>query len=218
MKDKGKNNRDNIDNRKLSEAEQVRKADYEALKERLESQGYREHKLTMTSGYANTMAIVVALPIIIPLIIVYVLRNEGLDYVASGEGSLLWAMCLLVLIVAHEGIHGITWGIFAENHFKSISFGFILKYLTPYCTCKDVLKKYQIIVGAVMPTIILGILPSIVGIFLGSGFWFWIGIIMIIGGGGDFLCVWNVLSYRSDAKEKLYMDHPYEIGTVVFER
>ncbi len=31
-------------------------------------------------------------------------------------------------------------------------------------------------------------------------------------------CVIKVLGYKSKYKDKLYVDHPYEIGIVVFEK
>lgn len=69
-----------------------------------------------------------------------------------------------------------------------------------------------------MPTLVLGLIPAVVGIFLNDGFWFGFGVLMIIGGGGDILCVGKILMYRSEATDRLYLDHPYEIGTIIFER
>ena len=69
-----------------------------------------------------------------------------------------------------------------------------------------------------MPLIILGIIPSIVGICIGSLKVLIFGIVMIISAGGDILLVVQILRYKSQAKEVLYVDHPTQAGGVVFER
>lgn len=70
---------------------------------------------------------------------------------------LIWQLPFtLMLTVVHELIHGITWGIFAEKHFQSINFGVIWKMLTLYCHCSVPLKKWQYVLGAAMPTLVLG--------------------------------------------------------------
>ena len=38
---------------------------------------------------------------------------------------------IIIGIILHELIHGVTWAIFAKNGFKSIKFGILLKMLTP---------------------------------------------------------------------------------------
>ena len=57
------------------------------------------------------------------------------------EGLWMFLIVFMILIVVHELIHGFTWGMFAQSKLKAISFGFIWQYLTPYCTCKEPLKK-----------------------------------------------------------------------------
>lgn len=55
-------------------------------------------------------------------------------------------------------------------------------------------------------------------IFTGSLFWFIMGELMILAGGGDLTILLKLLRYKSKKEEILYMDHPYECGLVVFER
>lgn len=129
----------------------------------------------------------------------------------------LFYVLLVVLICVHELIHGITWAIFAPSHWKTVEFGFIKEYLTPYCTCGEPLKKWQYIIGALMPTILLGILPASVAVFTGSWLLLILGIALIFGGGGDLTIVLELLRHRSTAREVLYIDHPYAAGVVAFE-
>ena len=130
----------------------------------------------------------------------------------------LFALCFIVLIFAHEGLHGLTWGIFAPEHLKSIEFGFIKEYLTPYCTCKETLRRGEYILGLLMPMLLLGILPSLIGVLTGSFFLLGLGLMMILGAGGDFTIFLKILFHRSIGRETLFLDHPTKVGLIVFER
>ena len=205
------------DNRKLSKAEEKRKKLYEEKKKELLAQGYEEKDLTISVLKANVMAIVLGLPIIILLLILFIYKNQSGLYTFSFYGPVVFLVIFAVLVVVHELIHGLFWAIYAKHHLKSIEFGFIVSSLTPYCCCKEMLTKSQYIIGGIMPTVILGIIPAII-IFTGSIFWFAMGELMILSGGGDMTILLKLLRYKSKKEEILYMDHPYECGLVVFER
>ena len=194
------------DNRKLSKSEQKRKKLYEEKKKELLAQGYEEKDLTIGVVYANIMAFVLGLPIIILLLILFIYKNQSGIYTFSIYGPVVFLIVFAVLVVVHELIHGLFWAIYAKNHLKSIEFGFMISSLTPYCCCKDMLTKSQYIVGGIM------------SIFTGSLFWFIMGELMILAGGGDLTILLKLLRYKSKKEEILYMDHPYECGLVVFER
>lgn len=206
------------DNRKLSKSEQKRKKLYEEKKNELLAQGYEEKDLTIGVVYANIMAFVLGLPIIILLLILFIYKNQSGIYTFSIYGPVVFLIVFAVLVVVHELIHGLFWAIYAKNHLKSIEFGFMISSLTPYCCCKDMLTKSQYIVGGIMPTVLLGIVPAVISIFTGSLFWFIMGELMILAGGGDLTILLKLLRYKSKKEEILYMDHPYECGLVVFER
>lgn len=206
------------DNRKLSKAEEKRKKLYEEKKKELIAKGYEEKDLTISVVKANVMAFVLGMPIIILLFILFIYKNQSGIYTFSIRESVGFLFLFAILVVLYELIHGLFWAIFAKNHLKSIEFGFIASSLTPYCCCKDMLTKSQYIIGGIMPTVILGIIPAVISIFTGSVFWFVMGELMILSGGGDMTILLNLLRYKSDKKEILYMDHPYECGLIVFER
>jgi hypothetical protein len=92
------------------------------------------------------------------------------------------------------------------------------EYLTPYCTCKCPLTKGKYIIGALMPLLILGLLPMAVGIGIGSFFWLLLGIIMTVSAGGDIMIVMMIMKYKSQAEDILYLDHPTQAGGVLFEK
>ena len=116
----------------------------------------------------------------------------------------------------HELIHGITWGFFAGR--SAIEYGIIWSMLTPYCTCSKPLTRGQYILGGLMPTLVLGTVLTAAACISGSLFWLFTAVIMILGGGGDFLIALKILLHKSKGKASLYYDHPYECGVVVFEK
>ena len=67
--------------RPLTKAEQLRKERFEAQKAELEAQGYRTEDLTIGLVYANVMAIVLGLPVVIILGICFFLKTQ----LCSGE-------------------------------------------------------------------------------------------------------------------------------------
>lgn len=202
--------------KKLSKAAQKRKEEFEELTQNLIAQGYQAKVLSIGAIEANVFSLFVTVPFIIVYLVLYWIAGNSF-YMEQVE-FYIGLLVFLVLIVAHELIHGITFSFMVENGWKSISFGFSLEGLMPYCTCNQPMKKKQMIISALMPTIFLGFLPGIAAIMNGSFFLLFVAMLMIIGGGGDFLIIINLLRYKSSAKEVIFIDHPYEIGTAVFER
>lgn len=207
-------------NRKLSEKEQKRLAVFEETCERFLQQGYKMTNLTIGIVNANLTVMLLAIPIVAIGILLFVWKNPIALLRPTPQGSLLLVLLLVVLIVVHELLHGLTWSLFSEHHFKDIEFGFMKEFLTPYCTCMTPLSKSQYIWGALMPCIILGILPAALGILLGSSLLFWIGIIMILAAGGDIMIVVKVMAFKkqSESKEILVYDHPTQAGSVILEK
>ena len=207
-------------NRKLSAKEQKRLSAFEETCESFIQQGYRKNDLTIGIVKANLFVLLLAIPVVAIGVLLFVWRNPISLLTPTPQGSLLFIVAFLVLIVAHELIHGLTWSMYAEHHFKDIEFGFMKEYLTPYCTCTTPLLKRHYIMGALMPCIVLGILPTAFGILLGSHLLFWIGIVMILSAGGDIMIVWKVLAFKKqdESKEILIYDHPTQAGSVIFEK
>ena len=127
-------------------------------------------------------------------------------------------MLILCLSILHELIHGITWSLFAKNHFQSIDFGIIWSSFSPYCTCSEPLRKWQYLLGVAMPTLVLGGGVAVAAVIANQLLLFFLAEIMILSGGGDFLILLKILLYRTEKKESMYCDHPYECGFVVFEK
>ncbi len=204
----------------LTDKEQARAERFSTIAENLKAQGYEQHDLTVDITEANVQGLLSMLPF--GLIFVLLFVKYGLNDIrdlALGLTDLgIMIIGMFALIVLHELIHGLTWSFFCKNHFKSIEFGVIWSMLTPYCTCAEPLRKNQYLIGAAMPTIIVGFLLGAVAIVSSSTLLAWLALIMIFAGGGDMLIIIKVLAYKSEKQEIVYIDHPYECGLVVFER
>lgn len=203
-------------NRKLSADEQLRLQQFEALAQNMQEKGYRRTDLTVSIIKANIFSVILLIPTAVIGFGLFALNNRGLNVSA---GFPLWFFPIfLVLIVVHELIHGLTWAVFTEHHWKDIAFGIMMQYLTPYCSCRVPLARGPYIIGALMPMLVLGILPMAYGILQGNLWILVIGIIMTDAAAGDILIVKNILTYRSDAADVVYMDHPTQAGGVIFEK
>lgn len=205
--------------RKLSPAEQRRIERFDALSAELMEQGYEKHELTVGIVRANVVALVLAIPLCIVAALVFNAFNPKAAISGIGPNSfIIFFAAIIVLTVVHELIHGITWSCFSEHGWKDIDFGFMVEYLTPYCTCSTPLPKGAYITGALMPLIVLGIIPTIAAIALGSWLLLTIGLVMIISAGGDMLIVFELLRHRQSGAEMLIYDHPTQAGCATFER
>lgn len=206
--------------RKLTPAEQKRKEQFALVCEEMERQGYRKIDLTIGVVKANLLALIVMLPFAALSGAVVLSRVSFLSMaeLMSPFDFLLFLLVMLLLTAVHEGIHALTWAMFGKDYWKSIRFGVIWKALTPYCTCLRPAKRGQYILGAAMPTLVLGIGLTAAAALTGVYWVFILALAMIFGGGGDFTIILKILLHRQCGKEAVYYDHPYECGVVVFEK
>lgn len=205
--------------RKLSPAEEKRLAHYNELRSVMEADGYTCRELTVGIVKANIFALLLAVPVFAIAFALFILVNrDGNNTGISAGSGIVYLLLLIILVFVHEGLHGITWGIFAPHHMKDIEFGFMKEYLTPYCTCTAPLKKGPYILGAFMPCLVLGIIPCIIAIMTGNISLLILGVIGILTAGGDLMIILMILRYRSKSQDIVWMDHPTQAGCAVFER
>jgi len=206
------------DKRKLTEKELKRKNDFEKLNSEMQQKGYKTKNIIINTQQAKPLCLLIMLPFItLAFWRYYHVNGFNLDCLSLG-----FVVALIVLIscltILHELIHGITWGLFAKNHFHSIDFGIIWSSFSPYCTCSDPLKKWQYLLGTAMPTLVLGGGSAVAAVMTNQLLIFLPAEYMIVSGGGDFLIILKSILYHTDKKECVYCDHPYECGFVVFEK
>lgn len=202
--------------RKLTEKERRRKEKFDALCKEMAESGYAKTDLTVGIVAANLLAFVIMAPFMaLALILFFYIAGIGNITLSLWE-PLAVLPAFIAFAAVHELIHGITWGFFAGR--SAIEYGIIWSMLTPYCTCSKPLTRGQYILGGLMPTLVLGTALTAAACISGSLFWLFTAVIMILGGGGDFLIALKILLHKSKGKAALYCDHPYECGVVVFEK
>jgi len=112
--------------------------------------------------------------------------------------GILGIVIFILGIITHEILHGIFYALFLKNGLKSIKIGIVLKKGFAYCESKEVMRTNQFIIGLMMPTIILGIIPSIISIFNGSMGLFLFGLVFTMAGAGDILILTRIIKDRNE--------------------
>lgn len=202
--------------RKLSEAEQRRLEHFEKISEEMVQKGYTRRDLTIDMKKATVFSIILLIPLFAIGYGLYYPVDHTFSF--SSFGIPVFLVLFVLLIVIHELIHGLCWSFFTPNRFKDIEFGIMKPSMNPYCTCLVPLQKGHYLFGTVMPFIVLGIIPMIAGIVSRNSAVLLMGILMADSAAGDLMIIQKVTGFKTDAKEVIYMDHPTEAGSVLFER
>jgi len=212
--------------RKLTEAEIKRKANFKAKEAALLEKGYKRKDLTVSIAKANFVGVLLTIPFIAAILAGYYLYNGHFGVLTLlKDDSPTYFIYLAVIFVSfiplaviHELIHGFVWSRGTENGLKDIQYGFIKEQLTPYCACLCPLSKKMYIIGSMMPMTILGILLGIVSIFTGQLLLLVISLLQVSGGAGDILITSMLLRYKTKGKDVVLLDHPTDCGLVAFEK
>lgn len=187
--------------------------------------GYVKEERFIDLYKANIFALFLFIPIILLYTLPFYLiweRNENpfvfiknMLEITSLSSALIGVLIVVIGVVVHELIHGITWSCYTKNGFRSIKFGVLLKMLTPYCHCKEPLRIRQYIIGALMPSIILGIIPIIYAWYSGNIHILLFAIFFTVSAAGDFMIVH--LIWREDMRS-LVLDHSSEAGCFIYKK
>lgn len=115
-------------------------------------------------------------------------------------------------IVLHEILHGAGWIWFGKVSSEAIRFGFHWKSLTPYVHCTVPVRAHAYRIALVLPALVLGVLPGIVGMI---GGWAWLalfGALFLAAASVDLLVLWVIRALKGDV---LVRDHPTRAGCIV---
>lgn len=126
----------------------------------------------------------------------------------------LFVIIIFIGIILHELIHGLTWALFVKERLSAIKFGILKEYLTPYCHCKGFLRVKHYITGAIMPAILLGVLPTLWAFINGSVMIFFLGVYFIVAASGDFLIIYLL---RNEGYNNYVKDHETKPGCIVYK-
>lgn len=165
---------------------------------------------TMGMGRVNLIAFAMMIPIVLVILVPFILLWDYETFTMGiGAFSNYYLLTFLGGIIIHELLHGLTWGLFAKKGLKSIKFGMKWKYLTPYCHCKEPLKVKHYKIGGAMPLLLMGIVPSIIGLLVGNGAVLSIGIFFTWAAGGDIIALFML----NKLENNVYVsDHPEKMG------
>ncbi|KQC11370.1 MAG: hypothetical protein APR54_10995 [Candidatus Cloacimonas sp. SDB] len=159
-----------------------------------------------------------SLPIIIFITIIMMasyLFIWGKTYFLAEFFQLRLSLFIPILIggfVLHELIHVMSYHFLGKVPFSNLKIGFKLKSITPYAYCSQpiLLSAYRL--SALMPGIILGIIPAIISLITGNTFIFILAVIFLIAAGGDLLIIWML---RKIPLNYLVQDHPEKAGCII---
>jgi hypothetical protein len=147
--------------------------------------------LSMSMERANILILLTSIPVVIAQFVIFIL-------------------VLLVGVVVHEFIHGVTWAIFGRKLFSAIKFGLQWNTFTPHAHLKEPVEVNAYRLGALMPGWILGILTYLQSLWTGNGNLFRFSPIHTATAGGDWLI-------RGVKAGMLVEDHPIHAGCYVLE-
>ena len=175
-----------------------------------EIEGYNIELRTIGMLKANIVAIVVmALLGVLGLMAMYAIWGDF--SLGNPWNGMLFIIGFWVGVAVHELIHGFTWMWVTHSSFRHLRFGLLRGGV--YCHIDVPMSKRKYVVGALMPLLLLGILPFLLSFATHSLWLMLFGVIFIGCAMGDVLIVWAI---RHDSADTLVYDHPSEAGCVVY--
>jgi len=185
--------------------------------ETLDRENFDEEKIIINIKWANVFGLIVLLLALVLFgIPFFLLWREKMTLSSVNFLSLtVYFVGLLIGIVVHEAIHGLFFAVFSEEKFRAIKFGVLPKdkLFTPYCHCKEILYVNHYRIAAIMPLIILGIIPAAISLVFGNLLLLLLGVLFISAGSGDLLMVIKLFREKKNA---LIFDLPDDAGFIVY--
>ena len=136
----------------------------------------------------------------------------GFTWNLSTIAFLKFSLLNFIGLILHEMIHGIAFIIIGKAKISDVKFGVIWKNLTPYAHCKVPLSMRAYKISILLPVIITGFIPLIIGLCINSLLIVLVSVFLIAGGLGDWFMYRKL---RPFANNTVVIDHPSEIGCIV---
>jgi hypothetical protein len=169
--------------------------------------------LSISMAQVNIVVLFISIPLLILQFAVFLLLH-GTAGLKPAWSSILLILAVLLGVVIHELIHGITWAVFGRKPLSAIKFGFQWKTFTPYAHLKEPVEVNAYRLGAFMPGFILGILAYVLSLIIGHGDLFWFSLVHTSAAGGDWLILWLLRDVKAGRQVQ---DHPTNAGCYVLE-
>ncbi len=165
--------------------------------------------VTMSIARANALALVLVPPLVALFLVPYALLWGGLALL-DGVDRFSLPIVLLAFaasIVLHEALHGVGYLVAGGASRSSARFG--VWDLTPYAHCAAPMPAHAYRTAVLLPLLVLGVLPGIVGLAFGNATLTLYATLMTVSTAGDLLVVWAIRSVPGDT---LVRDHPSRVG------
>jgi len=169
--------------------------------------------LSISMARANILVMFISLPVVILQFVIFLLLH-GIKSLNLTWNPVFLFVAILLGVVIHELIHGVSWMIFGGKPFSAIQFGFQWKTFTPYAHLKEPVEVNAYRLGAFLPGFILGILIYILSLVVGDGNLFWFSLVHTSAAGGDWLILWLIRHVQAGMQVQ---DHPTNAGCYVIE-
>jgi putative zincin peptidase len=169
--------------------------------------------LSISMVRANVVVMFITIPVVILQFAIFILLH-GMENLEPTWNSVVLIVAVLLGVVIHELMHGISWVIFGHKPFSAIKFGFQWKTLTPYAHLKEPVEVNAYRLGAFLPGFILGILTYILSLAFGNGNLFWFSLVHTSAAGGDWLILWLIRRVQTGTQVE---DHPTRAGCYALE-
>jgi hypothetical protein len=133
---------------------------------------------------------------------------------------MLWVAAVFLIavmlgIVLHEAIHALFFSFYLSSKYQGVKFGFDEQHGIPFVHLKEPISVLGFRVGAIMPMILLGVIPAALGVYYGSISLTAYGIIFIISASGDLLLIARTAGIPH---EYMLKDMPDAIGFEIIKR
>jgi hypothetical protein len=173
----------------------------------------QKRDLSVSMERANTLVLFISIPVVVLQFAIYLLVHdiEGLKPTWS---TAILIVAVLLGVVIHELIHGISWVVFGRKSFSAVKFGVQWKTLTPYAHLTEPIEVNAYRLGAFLPGFVLGILTYSLSLVLENGDLFWFSLVHTSAAGGDWLILWLIRHVKSGLQVE---DHPTQAGCYVLE-
>ncbi len=156
----------------------------------------------------------VAAIFLLPHILLWGWRSLWAAFHVHLAALLLIVPVLLASFAGHEALHGLGFVVFGRARLADLRLGFDRSYLAPYAHCQAPMPAWAYRLSTLLPGLLLGVVPGVVGLATGIGWLTLYGSAMAVAALGDVLIVWVI---RSVPGQTQVMDHPSLPGCVVWE-
>ena len=121
-------------------------------------------------------------------------------------------LVFLLSTIVHELLHAVGFRWAGGVPFDRIKFGFSWLGLAPFAHCRDPLRAAAYRHAVLLPGLMLGVLPGLLGVALQRPLLVMWATLMLLAAGGDTAVLWAARKVPGNA---LVLDHPDKVGCQV---